>query len=381
MKRTIKILYPIGTYYPSQEGGPSNSVYWMCCGLQQHQDIETTVVTTSRGIDLKDINLDFWYKQKNNRVIYTNSYGHFPFRMLKQTIPLIKKVDILHLTSLFYLPSIIILLINYLFFKKKVVVSVRGELDDYALKNYKPRLKKIILVLWKFFKNKVVFHCTVNEEKEFTYKAFEQNVKTIVLPNFILFNDNKKQKVTKQDYLLFLGRIHPKKGIENLLRAISISETFANSGYKLKVAGKGEVNYESSLKDLVKELNLSNKVEFLGHIEGEEKTELLKAAYFLVFPSYTENFGNVVVEALINETPVIASKGTPWEIIKENNCGYWVENDIQSLANAVDTGLKVSKDNYIKMSTNALNLANTEFNIYNNSYKWNDFYEALIKKN
>ena len=377
MKLPTKILYPIGTYYPSQEGGPSNSVYWMCTGLRKHHEVETTVITTKGGIDLNQIELDKWYKTGNNKVNYTNSKGLLPLKMLLTSIRHLNQADILHLTSIFYPPSIILLVVNTLFYRKKVVASVRGELDKYVLKNYRPKLKKVLLLIWKSQKNKIHFHCTVKEEENYTKAIFGSNTKTITLPNFIEFNNDSNNNKHNLDYFLFLGRLHPKKGIDNMLKALKQSLSFNNSKYVVKIAGSGDDNYVNSLKYAVKNLNLQSKVEFLGHVEGEEKNRLLGEAYFLIFPSFTENFGNVVVEALVNETPVIASKGTPWEKLVDNNAGLWVNNDVDNLSKSIDKVIGMSNKQYAIMSENAFNLADKEFNVYNNSHKWVDFYKKL----
>ena len=74
----------------------------------------------------------------------------------------------------------------------------------------------------------------------------------------------------------------------------------------------------------------------VGELTGEAKEALFREADVLVVPSYTENFGLVVPEALLREVPVIAGKGTPWERLEEMSCGLWVENDPDSLVEAIE---------------------------------------------
>src|SRR5690554_3686578 len=101
------------------------------------------------------------------------------------------------------------------------------------------------------------------------------------------------------------------------------------------------------IKDMFNELffdlNLLEKVEFKGHVQGVDK-ENLHAESMAVLPSETENFGNVVVESLNQGTPVIASKGTPWEMLEKFNSGFHVVNTPQNLSSAFES-LFIMKDN------------------------------------
>jgi len=76
-------------------------------------------------------------------------------------------------------------------------------------------------------------------------------------------------------------------------------------------------------------------VEILGPVLSEAKKVLFECSDVALVPSYTENFGIVVAEALAHGVPVIASKGTPWSRLEEMRCGVWVDNDLESLANAI----------------------------------------------
>ncbi len=131
--------------------------------------------------------------------------------------------------------------------------------------------------------------------------------------------------------LLFIGRLDPKKGIENLLRALKQLDEKVN----LVVCGTGDPDYASSLRMLVAELGLSGRVKFAGQVEGEAKSRAFWNADICVVPSHTENFAMVVAEALAHGVPVIASRGTPWKELVERQCGLWVENDPSSLVKAI----------------------------------------------
>jgi glycosyltransferase involved in cell wall biosynthesis len=76
-------------------------------------------------------------------------------------------------------------------------------------------------------------------------------------------------------------------------------------------------------------------VDFTGEVFGDAKEDLFAESDVLVAPSYVENFGMVIAEALAHEVPVIASRGTPWQGLQANQCGLWVENDAAGLATAI----------------------------------------------
>src|SRR6185437_6101570 len=105
--------------------------------------------------------------------------------------------------------------------------------------------------------------------------------------------------------------------------------------WHLNIAGSGESGYANSLQVKVAELALEQHVDFIGEVSGEAKESLFANSDVLVAPSFAENFGMVIAEALAHEVPVIACKGAPWAGLQTNACGLWVDNDSQSLAAAI----------------------------------------------
>ena len=133
--------------------------------------------------------------------------------------------------------------------------------------------------------------------------------------------------------MLFIGRLDSKKGIEALLKACGLVDSAPP--WRLAIAGWGAPEYVSQLKEQIHALGLSGRVEMLGPVLSEAKKALFECSDVALVPSYTENFGIVVAEALAHGVPVIASKGTPWSRLEEMKCGLWVDNDPESLAGAI----------------------------------------------
>ena len=371
----MKILFPLGMFYPTTVGGPSSSLYWHTCYLYDNQ-ITPYVVTTDYKLDYKkhNIMLNKWLQNEVGNVIYCKTKVHvFPFRAFYETIKKIFQVDIVHYSSAYNYLTIYTIVVSILM-RKKVLLSPRGEFFPNAIDSLK---KKKIIFIYKAFQKIIIFHATSSEEHNHIGKMFPRS-RIVLQPNFVLLSEQKKNKV-KSKNIVFLGIIYGVKKIENLIEAVSISEIFKESGSKLLIAGKPLVerdfNYKLKLDNFIEELNLEDRVEFIGEVFGKDKEEFLNNAYLLVLPSESENFGNVVVEALSQSTPVIASKGTPWKILQETNSGWWVDNNPISLAETIDDALSMSAEEYLIMCSNSLGLVKSEFNIQTSKQnKWLQIY-------
>ena len=94
--------------------------------------------------------------------------------------------------------------------------------------------------------------------------------------------------------------------MENLIHAVKKSKTFKESDYKIIIAGDKKNDFAKKLEKEVNRIGLSKKI-FIGHVSGKDKQNLLAESKWLILPSFSENFGIVVIEALAQSTPVIAS--------------------------------------------------------------------------
>ena len=137
--------------------------------------------------------------------------------------------------------------------------------------------------------------------------------------------------------VLFLGRIHPVKGIDVLLRAWQPLEAL-HPGWTLTVAGPGEAAHRRDAKSLASSLGL-RRCTFVGEVTGEAKSALFAGARYLVLPSRSENFAVVVAEALAHSLPVIASTATPWHDLPARGCGWFVPPDVSPLREALREAL------------------------------------------
>lgn len=375
----MRILFPLFAYYPSQIGGPCNTLYWHASELKKH-NFSPKIVTSSIGIDEeKEVEFNKFILNESGKVYYGNGKWSF-VRILFVSVKSIKKSEIIHLNGLFSLISIVTFFYAKIFHSKKPIIwSVRGELNNNALAFSKNK-KKILLFFYKKFCKNIVLHGTSRQEVLDIKKVFA-NADVFLLPNYI--QTSKRYDLVMEKRILFVGRIHPIKALEKLIVAVSESEIFKKSDFVLNIAGKNEDRYQDYKEELIKlvdQLGLSSKIKFLGHIKGKNKQKLYASSYALILPSESENFGNVVVESLNQGTPVIASLGTPWGVLEEYECGKHVSNEPRSLANSIDWILSKSESEYFEMRANSVKLIDEKFNVSTQIITWVKKYAQILNK-
>lgn len=369
----MKLFIPIGSFYPAQLGGINNSMYWIAKKMVAN-GIDVTIIATDTGItEEHKITLDKWMNLDGIKVIYCKTWIHkLPFTMMFRSFIQLFKSDIVHLNSLFYIPSLVMATFCSLL-GKKVIWSPRGELLVGALQ-YSSGPKKIALKFIRFIAGRnFTFHGTSPDENKAILEVFEKEPKNI--ENYMELPT--KVNAVKINQLLFLGRIHPVKALKKLIEGVSLSKEFKNQNYTLKIVGfEDKAGYVKELKELVSSLNLNEKIIFSEPLSGELKLEEYAKSKFKLLVSESENFGNVIIEALTQATPVIASKGTPWKQLDTKNAGYWINNSPESIGKTIDEALALDKSKYNVMAQNAENLVRSQYDIELNYHHWVNLYKS-----
>tara|TARA_B100001250_G_scaffold93253_1_gene77727 strand:+ start:18551 stop:19672 length:1122 start_codon:yes stop_codon:yes gene_type:complete len=373
----MKILFPLLAYYPSQVGGPANTVYWLVKELSKKNKV--TVITTNLGIkkNITDTNRSI---NSEYGTVYYGKKTLIDFLTIIKAVKEVKNNDIIHINGLFDVIGIIPLFFGLIFYpSKSYVCSVRGGLSKSALE-YSSLRKKILLYIFIYFKKNIHFHATSLIEEQ-QIKNHISTDKIFMIPNYISPEKRYENKIDKKQFI-FLGRIHPIKCIENIIEAIIISKSFIKNNFSFIIVGAYEKRfnwYFEKLKSTIRENNLEKDIKFTGHIEGHEKQILLAESHALILSSSSENFGNVVLESLNQGTPVIASKGTPWEILESSNCGFHVLNSPQEISNSIEKLIDMPIEEYYKIRKNSIKLVIDKFDIASNINNWIENYNSILK--
>lgn len=366
----MRVFISAGLFHPSKLGGPAKTLYWLAKGFVS-KNVDVSVVTSNNFIEKGLVEFDKWTIVNNIRIRYCSAKSKLNHKVIWHSIKELRNCDALLLSSIFYLPSLFIAFFAA-FTSKKIIWSPRGELFESALKGKKIKILYIKL-LRLFFTKRSIFHATSPDEQNCIKKYFGNRVKVVVIPNYIELPEKQNRVDDKDNYFLYVGRIAPIKALDKLILGLAKSKSFMRSNYKLLIAGGVEKQFERYFEQLQLILknneSLKEKVIFLGDVEGEEKYKLYANAYFSILVSHSENFGNVVIEALSQGTPVIASKGTPWKQLAEKKAGFWIDNDENSIACCIDVALKMGNEEYQRTRSNAYEFSK-EFDIYTNIDNW-----------
>ena len=223
-----------------------------------------------------------------------------------------------------------------------IVWSPHGMLAPWALRNR--WWKKFVpwhLYVRRRLARAAAIHVTAKQESEWVRGlGFANSTPVIPLGTDVVNVKVRPPRQTESNLhtLLFVGRLHPVKGLENLLTAWKNSSAKAQ-GWRLRLVGCGTADYEKRLKQIIWN-NQIDSVELVGAKYGSELEQEYVAADSLILPSFTENFGGVVIDALAHGVPVITSKFTPWQEV-DGLCGWWCGNTAEELAATLEGMMKL----------------------------------------
>lgn len=261
------------------------------------------------------------------------------------------------------------------------IISPRGMLEPWALKAGKWK-KKLAMAIYqrRDLAKAACIHATAQMEAE-NIRKIGFNNPIAIIPNGIelLEFPLKKELETKSGKtLLFLSRIHPKKGIELLIEAWSLIDKSKKIGWKVEIAGNGEENYIHSLRKLIQEKRLESEISIIGPQFGDAKISAYHRADLFVLPTYSENFGIVVAEALACGVPVITTKGTPWEELTTHQAGWWIDIGIDPLVEALKNAINLSDHERSVMGRNGRKLIEDKYSIESVASQMISLYQWIL---
>jgi len=158
--------------------------------------------------------------------------------------------------------------------------------------------------------------------------------------------------------VLFVGRIYPVKGLPMLVEAWA---KVRPSGWKLKLVGPDEAGHQAEVEALIRKAGLEEDCEFTGALEGAALHAAYGSASLFIQPSYTENFGMAIVEAMSHSLPVVTTTGTPWSILPERGCGWWVDPTVDQIAQVLSKAMALDNETLRGMGMKGRELVANEF--------------------
>jgi glycosyltransferase involved in cell wall biosynthesis len=205
-----------------------------------------------------------------------------------------------------------------------------------------------------------VIHATSIQEAD-DIRAMHLRPPIAVIPNGVALPENAcpEDRVGEKKRLLFLGRIHPVKGLANLLQAWYRIGPLPD--WEMVLVGPDNGGHRRVLELLVKKLGIVDTVRFVGAVSECDKWQWYQNSDLFVLPSFSENFSVSVAEALASGLPVVTTTGTPWQEVRERSCGWWVEPSVEALSNALSQALALTDDERHVMGVNGSTWARSRF--------------------
>jgi glycosyltransferase involved in cell wall biosynthesis len=285
-------------------------------------------------------------------------------------------IDVIHNHSLWMMPNVYpgpVARIHHV----PLVVSPRGTLSEWAFQ-HGSLVKRLF---WPLIQKPALgatscFHATAKSEYEDIRRVgFRQPV--AVIPNGIDIPSLTARRHGNVRKLLFLGRVHPSKGLDLLLPAWrAVQDRFPNWG--LVIAGPDNGGYLKKLQKLADQLQLK-RIEFLGEVKGERKWEVYRTAELFVLPTYSENFGMTVAEALAVGVPAIVSKGAPWPDLEQRRAGWWIDVGLDPLVICLNHTLSQPPNALTEMGQRGRSWMEKEFSWKHLGQRMTETYQWIVQ--
>ncbi|OQY76006.1 MAG: hypothetical protein B6D44_00385 [Ignavibacteriales bacterium UTCHB2] len=395
----MKLLIISPSFWPAMRiGGPVTSVFDLCRFLKKH-DVDITVCTTNVYLEDK-ISCNTFTEIEGIKIHYFGYSRYFEFlgetgwqysKQLKRKLKSdYSNFDIIYIIGIWNFPSTFA--IRFLSKKKApIIIAPHGSLDPFKFsqKGYKKKLY-YALFLKHYIQRSFIHYFTSSEANKSSEFLRIPSDKVVIIPNGIDIKDHYKDPSSQKLFelypnlknkflILYLGRLHPIKGIEIIIKSLKYLEHKSDKIHVV-IAGTGESDYEEKLKYLAESISSKNIVTFTGLVEGELKSSLLSVCNLFVLLSYSEAFSMSVLEALAYNKPVIIGRKCNFDEIENEYCGFVIQNDPQRLAEKIEV-LYNDSNLCVKMGESARSLVTNKYNWEKIALEFKEKLEEIVADN
>ena len=283
------------------------------------------------------------------------------------------KIDLIHLHGIWQFPSYV----AYSVAKKKnipLVISPHGMLDPWIVNRGKFK-KNIAKILYE--NNNLNLASCIHALNESEYRAirkFGLKNPVCIIPNGVTINEKSKQRPSWSNdlyegrkRLMYFGRLHPKKGLDNLIDAWSMligKKDGDASNWDLVIAGWGEKSYEEILKKKVDKLGVNQSIYFIGPQFAEEKERTFSHVNAVILPSFSEGLPIVPLEAWSYRLPTILSKNCNIDEAFMRGAAIEVDTTPESIVQGIERLMALDESARREMGENG-------FKLVEEQYEWN----------
>lgn len=341
----LRILHVVPTYYPAvRYGGPIYAVHSLCKALAARGHDVQVFTTNVDGPSISDVPLNRPVDMDGVSVRYfgVEVKRFYASRAMHEALRSeMSSFDVGHFHSVFLWPTVAAAIAARRH-KVPYLVAPRGSLVPELIRKKSAAAKLVWLHgvdRWAL-RRAAGLHVTTSAEYADAARLHLPIPRSVVVPNGVDVPDfdslpavsrGLAPKLAGAPYILFVGRINWKKGLDRLMSAL------AGTSLRLLLAGNDEEKYLPKLLAQARELGVERQVEVLGHVDGPDKQWLMRKAQCLVLPSYNENFGNAVVEAMAAGCPVVVTPEVgAAEIVRAAGGGLVVAGEAGALRAALE---------------------------------------------